>query len=57
VVLGQDFLGVLRIFPDIIPPLLHSHFPCKVKIKIKVTFIITNKCTIIITSIYHNSEH
>jgi hypothetical protein len=40
VVLGQVFLGVLRISPDIIvPPSLDSHFPCKVKIKVKVIFI------------------
>ena len=56
VLLGQVFLGVLRISPVIIiPPLLHSHFPCKVKIKVKVIFIITNKCTINITGIYHNT--
>jgi len=56
VLLGQVFLGVLRISPVIIiPPLPHSHFPCKVKIKVKVIFILTNKCAINITSIYHNS--
>jgi len=56
VVLGQVSLGVLRISPVIIiPPLLHSHFLYKVKMKVKVVFIISNKCAINITSLYHNS--
>jgi len=52
VVLGQVFLGLLRISPDIIPPLLHFHLPCKVKIKGKVIFLLLSTNAQLLSQVY-----